>query len=60
MDNQEKINNLLEKLDHLAKKQEVFSKEVADIKEELIKKNYSYKIKDRKIKEYDNLSRKIT
>ena len=36
MDNQEKINNLLEKLEHLAKKQEVFSKEVAGIKEELI------------------------
>ena len=36
MDNQEKINNLLEKLEHLAKKQEVFSNEVADIKEELI------------------------
>ena len=36
MDNQEKINNLLQKLDLLMQKQEAFSKEVAGIKEELI------------------------
>ena len=35
MDNQEKINNLLQKLDLLMQKQEAFSKEVAGIKEEL-------------------------
>ncbi|HEY5689751.1 MAG TPA: DUF2339 domain-containing protein [Yeosuana sp.] len=36
MDAQEKINDLLKKLDLLLQKQEVFSKEVAGIKEELI------------------------
>ena len=35
MNNQEKINNLLQKLDLLMQKQEAFSKEVAGIKEEL-------------------------
>ncbi len=43
MDTQEKINNLLKKLDLLLQKQEVFSKEVAGIKEELIQLQSSAK-----------------